>query len=55
MAHRLLVTVVGATGAQGGAVVRSLIETGKFKVPSFLMSLLRNYCWFFSKDSWFDA
>ena len=27
-----LVTVVGATGAQGGAVVRSLVETGKYKV-----------------------
>jgi uncharacterized protein YbjT (DUF2867 family) len=29
--HRL-VTVVGATGAQGGAIVRSLIETNKYKV-----------------------
>jgi len=32
MAHHRLVTVVGATGAQGGAVVRSLIETGKYKI-----------------------
>lgn len=32
MANRLLVTVVGATGAQGGAVVKSLIETGKYRV-----------------------
>jgi uncharacterized protein YbjT (DUF2867 family) len=32
MSHHRLVTVVGATGAQGGAVVRSLIETGKYKV-----------------------
>ena len=36
MADRRLVTVVGATGAQGGAVVKSLLETGKFKVSSFL-------------------
>ncbi|CAF1317973.1 unnamed protein product [Adineta steineri] len=32
MANMRLVTVVGATGAQGGAVVRSLIETGKYKI-----------------------
>ncbi|UJR20419.1 hypothetical protein I4U23_023550 [Adineta vaga] len=32
MASRQLVTVVGATGAQGGSVVRSLIETGKYKI-----------------------
>jgi uncharacterized protein YbjT (DUF2867 family) len=32
MADRRIVTVVGATGAQGSAVVRSLIETGKYKV-----------------------
>ena len=36
MSTRRLVTVVGATGAQGGAVVRSLLETGKYQVmPSF--------------------
>ncbi len=40
MADRPLVTVVGATGAQGGAIVRSLIETGKFKVTSFLHILV---------------
>jgi hypothetical protein len=27
-----LVTVVGATGAQGNAVVVALVETGKYKV-----------------------
>ncbi|UJR06978.1 hypothetical protein I4U23_011266 [Adineta vaga] len=27
-----IVTVVGATGRQGGAVVRSLVETGKYKI-----------------------
>ncbi len=46
MASRPLVTVVGATGAQGGAVIRSLIETGKYKV---IMLLHRNdsvYCFF---------
>ncbi|CAF1268653.1 unnamed protein product [Rotaria sp. Silwood1] len=32
MSMRRLVTVVGATGAQGGAVVRSLLETGKYKI-----------------------
>jgi hypothetical protein len=32
MADRRIVTVVGATGAQGCAVIRSLIETGKYKV-----------------------
>ncbi|CAF2906255.1 unnamed protein product [Rotaria sp. Silwood2] len=32
MTDRRIVTVVGATGAQGGAVVRSLIETGKYKI-----------------------
>ena len=32
MASRPLVTVVGATGAQGGAVVRSLLATDKYKV-----------------------
>ncbi|CAF1054668.1 unnamed protein product [Rotaria sordida] len=32
MASRPLVTIVGATGAQGGAVVRSLVETGKYKI-----------------------
>ncbi|CAF2391042.1 unnamed protein product [Rotaria sp. Silwood2] len=32
MAHQRLVTVVGATGAQGGAIVRSLIQTSKFKI-----------------------
>jgi uncharacterized protein YbjT (DUF2867 family) len=32
MSSRPLVTIVGATGAQGGAVVRSLLETGKYKV-----------------------
>ena len=32
MSQLRLVTVVGATGAQGGAVVRSLIETSKYKV-----------------------
>ncbi|CAF1480025.1 unnamed protein product, partial [Rotaria sp. Silwood1] len=31
MAHKRLVTVVGATGAQGGAVVRSLIAANKYK------------------------
>ena len=34
MSHLRLVTVVGATGAQGGSVVRSLIETGKYKVAT---------------------
>ena len=32
MANRRLVTVVGATGAQGGAVVRTLLGTGKYMV-----------------------
>ena len=32
MTSRPLVTVVGATGDQGGAVVRALLETGKYKV-----------------------
>ncbi|CAF1293367.1 unnamed protein product [Rotaria sordida] len=32
MADRPIVTVVEATGAQGAAVVRSLIETGKYKI-----------------------
>ncbi|UJR24453.1 hypothetical protein I4U23_005829 [Adineta vaga] len=32
MASKRLVTVVGATGAQGGAVVRSLIESDKYKI-----------------------
>jgi uncharacterized protein YbjT (DUF2867 family) len=36
MIDRLLVTVVGATGAQGSAVVRSLVETGKYKVTDIL-------------------
>ncbi|CAF4545037.1 unnamed protein product, partial [Rotaria socialis] len=31
MAHKRLVTIVGATGAQGGAVVRSLLATNKYK------------------------
>lgn len=35
MANRPLVTVVGATGAQGGAVVKSLVETGKYRVILF--------------------
>ena len=35
MSTRRLVTVVGATGAQGGAVVRSLLETEKYKVMPF--------------------
>ena len=35
MANRPLVTVVGATGAQGGAVVKSLVETGKYQVNCF--------------------
>ncbi len=39
MSSRPLVTVVGATGAQGGAVVRSLVETGKYKV---IILLYRN-------------
>ena len=40
MAHRRLVTVVGATGAQGGAVVRSLIGAGKYKVTSCFLSIV---------------
>ncbi|CAF0911801.1 unnamed protein product [Rotaria sp. Silwood1] len=32
MAHQRLVTVVGATGAQGGAIVRSLVQTGNYKI-----------------------
>ena len=32
MASRKLVTVVGATGAQEGAVVKALLETDKYKV-----------------------
>ncbi|CAF3193729.1 unnamed protein product [Rotaria socialis] len=32
MAHKRLVTIVGATGAQGGAVVRSLLATNKYKI-----------------------
>ncbi|CAF1009207.1 unnamed protein product [Rotaria sordida] len=32
MAHQRLVTVVGATGAQGGAIVRSLVEANKYKI-----------------------
>jgi hypothetical protein len=32
MDDRRIVIVVEATGAQGSAVVRSLIETGKYKV-----------------------
>jgi uncharacterized protein YbjT (DUF2867 family) len=36
MASHKLVTVVGATGAQGGAIVRSLVETGKYKVMNIV-------------------
>jgi uncharacterized protein YbjT (DUF2867 family) len=32
MASRPLVTIVGATGAQGGAVIHSLVKSGKYKV-----------------------
>lgn len=32
MADQRIVTVVGATGAQGNSVVRALIETNKYKV-----------------------
>ncbi|CAF1313332.1 unnamed protein product [Didymodactylos carnosus] len=32
MSDRPLVTVVGATGYQGGSVVRSLADTGKYKI-----------------------
>ncbi|UJR29634.1 hypothetical protein I4U23_017182 [Adineta vaga] len=32
MASKQLVTIVGSTGAQGGAIVRSLVETGKYKI-----------------------
>lgn len=32
MTSQRLVTVVGATGAQGGAVLRALVETKKYKV-----------------------
>ncbi|CAF1047989.1 unnamed protein product [Adineta ricciae] len=32
MANKRLVTVIGATGAQGGAVVQSLIQTGKYQI-----------------------
>lgn len=32
MTDEYLVTVVGATGAQGGAVVRSLLAANKYKV-----------------------
>ena len=35
MATRRLVTVVGATGAQGGSVVRALLETDKYKVSIY--------------------
>jgi hypothetical protein len=53
MASGKLVTVVGATGAQGGAVVRSLIETGKYKVMKLLE---KNMIFFiFSKDSWINT
>lgn len=40
MAQRRLVTVVGATGSQGGAVVRSLIATDKYNVRAFILLLL---------------
>jgi hypothetical protein len=40
MASRKLVTVVGATGAQGGAVVKALAETGKYKVIFIVYKLL---------------
>jgi len=42
MTSRRLVTVVGATGAQGGAVVRSLVETGKYKVIKMYTSYYIN-------------
>ncbi|CAF1208567.1 unnamed protein product [Adineta steineri] len=32
MVDARLITVVGATGAQGSAVVRALVETGKYKI-----------------------
>ncbi|CAF1613141.1 unnamed protein product, partial [Adineta ricciae] len=32
MSEKRLVTVIGATGAQGGAVVRSLVQTGKYQI-----------------------
>jgi hypothetical protein len=36
MASDKLVTVVGATGAQGSVIVRSLVETGKYKVMNIV-------------------
>jgi hypothetical protein len=36
MASRPLVIVVGSTGAQGGAVVKALVESGKYKVIFFM-------------------
>jgi len=53
MASRKLVTVVGATGAQGGAVVRSLIETGKYKVMKLLEK--KKIFFIYSKDSWINT
>lgn len=41
MGDQRLVTVVGATGAQGNAVVRSLIEANKYKVT---IENFRNIC-----------
>ena len=34
MSSSRIVTVAGATGAQGGAVVRALAETGKYIVSN---------------------
>ena len=42
MAHKHLVTVVGATGAQGGAVVRLLIATDKYKVSTLIYFIILN-------------
>lgn len=47
MSSRKLVTIAGATGAQGGAVLRSLAETGKYKVKILYNRTERRFFRFF--------
>lgn len=56
MSTRPLVTVVGATGAQGGSVVRALLKTNKYKVKLVYAKYARKYMIiFYFEDSRIDT